>query len=104
MSEDTVGRAEMVDVRLEFEDVGSERHGAVGFAVVVDAAIDAIVCRMWLDHWLLVAWRAMTFSFECPTIWWGGQRWRTKTVAVDAGNRSSNRRYCWPWTGLCDGS
>ena len=74
MSEDTVGRAEMVDVRLEFEDVGSKRHGAVGFAVVVDAAIDAIVCRMWLNRWLLVTWPAMTFSFECPRrcAWAGG--------------------------------
>ena len=34
---------------MEFEDVGSERHGAVGFAVAVDAAIEAIVGRMWLD-------------------------------------------------------
>ena len=32
-----------MDVRLEFEDVGSERHGAVGCAAAVDAAIDAIV-------------------------------------------------------------
>ena len=34
-----------MDVRLEFEDVGSKRHGAVGCAVVVDAAVEAIVGR-----------------------------------------------------------
>ena len=31
-----------MNVRLEFEDVGSERHGAVGCAAAVDAAIDVI--------------------------------------------------------------
>ena len=79
-----------MDVRLEFEDVGSERHGAVGFAVAVDAAIDAIVCWIWIDRCLLVAWRAMTFSFLNARRYGGAGRdggrrlwqWRLGTEAV----------------------
>ena len=37
--------SEDVNVRLKLEDVRSEGHGAVGCALTVDAAIDAIVGR-----------------------------------------------------------
>ena len=30
--------------------------------------------------------RAMTFMFECAKMQCGGRRWRTKTVAVGAGD------------------
>ena len=77
-------------VEVEGTWAGSEGHGTVGCAAVVDAAIDVIVgrgvacptdreaSRMWPDRWPVVVGHAMTFTFECPKMWLSGRRWRTK--------------------------
>ena len=78
--------------------MGSEGHGAVGCAAAVDAAIDVIgdgsECCAAVRGALAVGVAAWHSCLNVPedVVVWGGRRWRTKTVAVGAGNLSDKEQ------------